>query len=88
MFRWLRKGRALQRVWTIRQHIEEFLVEIGRDAAERFLVILRSENSQRDMAFLIDILGHLSVLNMRLRGEGKNVTELWPAVASSSERLQ
>ncbi|XP_067930919.1 zinc finger BED domain-containing protein 5-like [Watersipora subatra] len=32
--RWLSKDRALQRVWTVRQHIEKFLSEIGGDATE------------------------------------------------------
>ncbi|XP_067943067.1 protein FAM200C-like [Watersipora subatra] len=77
--RWLSKGRALQRVWTVRQHIEQFLSEIGGDAAERLLEILRSEHSLRDMAFLTDILAHLNDLNLKLQGEGRNVVELWQA---------
>ncbi|XP_067933390.1 protein FAM200A-like [Watersipora subatra] len=73
---WLSKGRALQRVWSARQHIEQFLSEIGGDAAERFLEILRSEHLLRDMAFLTDILAHLNDLNLKLQGKGRNVVEL------------
>ncbi|XP_067939846.1 protein FAM200B-like [Watersipora subatra] len=85
--RWLSKGRALQRVWTVRQHIEQFLSEIGGDAAERFVEILRSEHSLRDMAFLTDILAHLDDLNLKLQGEGRNVVEFWQAVTSFKDKL-
>ncbi|XP_067943110.1 general transcription factor II-I repeat domain-containing protein 2-like [Watersipora subatra] len=85
--RWLSKGKALQRVWTVRQHIEQFLSEIGGDAAERFLEILRSEHSLRDMDFLTDILAHLNDLNLELQGEGRNVVELWLAVTSFKDKL-
>ena len=86
--RWLSKGKALQRVWSVRQHIEQFLSQIGGDAAERFLVILRSKHSLRDMAFLTDILAHLNNLNLKLQGEGRNVVELWQAVTSFKDKLQ
>ena len=66
----------MTRVWSVRHEIEEFLGEIGGDAAEGFLEILQSENSMRDMAFLTDILGHLNGLNLKLQGEEKNGTEL------------
>ncbi|XP_067935807.1 general transcription factor II-I repeat domain-containing protein 2-like [Watersipora subatra] len=85
--RWLSKGRALQGVCTVRQHIELFLSEIGGYAAERFLEILRSENSLRDMAFLTDILAHLYDLNLKLQGESCNVVELWQAVTSFKDKL-
>ncbi|XP_067932979.1 general transcription factor II-I repeat domain-containing protein 2B-like [Watersipora subatra] len=85
--RWLSKGIALQRVWTVRQHIEQAFSEIGGDAAERFLEILRSEHSLRDMAFLTDILAYLNDLNLKLQGEGRNVVELWQAVTSFKDKL-
>lgn len=78
----------MTRVWSVRHEIEEFLGEIGGDAAEGFLEILQSENSMRDMAFLTDILGHLNGLNLKLQGEEKNVTELWQTVTSFSNKLQ
>ncbi|XP_067930872.1 zinc finger BED domain-containing protein 5-like [Watersipora subatra] len=84
---WLSKDRALQRVWTVRQHIEQFLSEIGGDATERLLEILRSEHSLRDMAFLTDILAHLNDLYLKLQGEGRNVVELWQAVTSFNDKL-
>lgn len=52
-FRWLSKGRALQ-------EIEQFLGEIGGNAAESCVEILRSEDSMRDMAFITDILIRLN----------------------------
>ncbi|XP_067949668.1 general transcription factor II-I repeat domain-containing protein 2-like [Watersipora subatra] len=85
--RWLSKGRALQRVWTVRQNIEQFLSEIGEDAAKRFLEIFRSEHSLRDMAFLTDILARLNDLNLKLQIEGRNVVELWQAVTYFKDKL-
>jgi hypothetical protein len=85
--RWLSKGKALQRVWSIRHEIEQFLGEIGGDTAEGFVEILRSEDSKRDMAFLTDMLGHLNDLNLKLQGEGKNVTELWHTIKSFDNKL-
>ena len=66
----------------MRQEIEQFLDEIGGDVAERYLEMLRSKASMRDMAFLTDILTHMNDLNLKLQGEGKNVAELWQTVTS------
>ncbi|XP_067947200.1 zinc finger BED domain-containing protein 5-like [Watersipora subatra] len=85
--RWLSKGRALQRVWTVRQHIEQFLSDIGGDAVERFLEILRSDHSLRDMTFLTYILAHPNDVNLKLQNEGHNVVELWQAVTSIKDKL-
>ena len=85
--KWLGKSRALQRVWSVKQHIEQFLSEIRGDAAEGFLEILRSDHSSRDMAFLTDNLPHLNDLNLKSQGKGRNVVELWQAVISFKDKL-
>ncbi|XP_067928555.1 zinc finger BED domain-containing protein 5-like [Watersipora subatra] len=72
-----------------------FLSEIGGDAAEGFLEILRSEHSLRDMvknllpylAFLTDILAHLNDLNLKLQDESRNVVEAWQAVTYFKDKL-
>ncbi|XP_067947207.1 zinc finger BED domain-containing protein 5-like [Watersipora subatra] len=72
---------------NVRQHIEQFLSDIGGDAVERFLEILKSEHSLRDMAFLTYILAHPNDVNLKLQNEGHNVVELWQAVTSIKDKL-
>ena len=78
--RWLSKGRALRRLWDLRYEICHFLGELTLPAAERYLDILGSNDQMADLAFLVDMMEHMNILNIKLQGRGKPVTELWPCM--------
>ena len=40
-----------------------------------------------DLAFLVDMMEHMNVVNLKLQGRGKPVTELWPCVKAFIMKL-
>ena len=44
-------------------------------------------NATADLAFLVDMMEHMNVLNLKLQGRGKPVTELWPCVKAFIMKL-
>jgi hypothetical protein len=79
--RWLAKGKALERFWSLKDEVIEFLEKNNElpDECE----LLRDKNWLINLAFLTDILGHLNILNKRLQGEGN----LFPALVGSINSL-
>lgn len=41
----------------------------------------------KDLAFLVDLFGHMNSLNLQLQGKGKSVTSLWTAVKAFKLKL-
>ncbi|MEL7079424.1 MAG: hypothetical protein AAGM46_26340 [Cyanobacteria bacterium J06582_2] len=58
----------MQRVWLLREELDLFLEELNTDDARSYLDLLRDEKKVADMAFLVDILSHLNILNLKLQG--------------------
>ena len=40
-----------------------------------------------DLAFLVDMMEHMNILNLKLQGRGKPVTERWPCVKAFIMKL-
>lgn len=62
--RWLSRGSALSRFYSLRQEIGEFLAEKGQPMGE-----LSDPMWLADLGFLVDITKHLNVLNTSLQGQ-------------------
>lgn len=70
--RWLSKGKSLERIWCLRTSLIEFLKSQNRPNVQMFLDMLTDEQTSFDMAFLVDILGKLNDLNLKLQGKHFN----------------
>ena len=69
--RWLSRGQVLNRVLQLRQEIEIFLREKGKNLADYFgdpVFVAR-------LAYISDIFGHLNALNISLQGSGLTIVE-------------
>lgn len=55
-------------MWLLREELDLFLEELNTDDARSYLDLLRDEKKVADMAFLVDILSHLNILNLKLQG--------------------
>lgn len=65
--RWLSKGEMLKHFYDLRQEVLEFLEEKEALPTER--VLLKNSSWLCDLAFLIDTLHYLNVLNLKLQGK-------------------
>ena len=48
--------------------------EVDSNDARTHVTLLSSEDTLTDLAFLVDIMGHLNQLNLKLQGEKKNIS--------------
>jgi len=83
--RWLSKGQVLARFWSLRNSVLQFLTEIDELATERDC--LADRGWLNDLAFLVDITGHLNKLNVNLQGSNTLFTNLCNDVASFKKKL-
>ena len=82
--RLLSRAQVLNRVLQLRQEIEIFLREKGKDLADYFgdpIFVAR-------LAYISDILGHLNVLNISLQGSGFAIVEAAERINSLGEKLR
>ena len=86
--RWLSKGKALQRFWTLMDHVKEFLREIGSNTARKYITQLSCDTFLSRIAFLTDLFEHLNVLNLKLQGEKQTAVDLWKEIESFKRKLQ
>lgn len=70
--RWLSVGEVCKRVYELRSEIVQFLNEIGKTDFE----MLEDEYWLNHLAFTVDLLNYLNILNKKLQGKGKFVHEL------------
>lgn len=61
--RWLSRGAVLKRFFELRTEISQFMEQKGKPVAE-----LDESDWLADLAFLVDITGHLNVLNVNMQG--------------------
>ncbi|XP_067933174.1 general transcription factor II-I repeat domain-containing protein 2A-like [Watersipora subatra] len=86
--RWLSKGNALSRLWSIRQELSSFLNTCKNLNARQFQEMMSSSKDMSDLAFLVDICGHLNDLNLKLQGKNKTIINTLPAVQAFSHKLE
>ncbi|XP_067949669.1 general transcription factor II-I repeat domain-containing protein 2-like [Watersipora subatra] len=86
--KWLSKGNALSRLWSTRQELTSFL-NTGRSLnAKQFQEMMSSSKDMSDLAFLVDICGHLNDLNFKHQGKNKTIINTLPAVQAFSHTLK
>ena len=86
--RWLSKGNALSRIWSLRKELLSFLTSCTNNAAQTYIAMLSSTADMANLAFLVDICGHLNELNLQLQGKDKTVIELLSSVESFQLKLE
>ncbi|KAL6461064.1 hypothetical protein MHYP_G00310300 [Metynnis hypsauchen] len=85
--RWLSKGNALGRFWSIQKEIAAFLKQLKSQRATQFSLFLQEEHKMDVVAFLVDITSHLNELNLKLQGKNSSVADLMTAVRSFQRKL-
>ncbi|XP_067933364.1 protein FAM200B-like [Watersipora subatra] len=78
--RWLSKRNVLPRLWSIRQELTLFLNTCTSLIARQFPEMMSPSKDMSDLAFLVDICGHLNGLNLKLQGKNKTIIDTLPAV--------
>jgi hypothetical protein len=75
--RWLSRGAVLKRFFDLRKEINTFLIEKGKSVPE-----LTDPQWLIDLGFLTDLTHELNMLNMKLQGKNKLVSDMHTDVKS------
>ncbi|XP_077340548.1 general transcription factor II-I repeat domain-containing protein 2-like [Lithobates pipiens] len=81
--RWLSRGSALQRFYSLKKEIGEFLETKGQPMRELFDPMWLA-----DLGFLVDITKHLNVLNTSFQGKDAAVNQLYSHLKAFATKLQ
>ncbi|XP_074498631.1 general transcription factor II-I repeat domain-containing protein 2-like [Sebastes fasciatus] len=81
--RWLSRGSVLQRFYSLRSEIDQFLKEKDRPLHE-----LSDPLWLADLAFLVDLTGHLNTLNKSLQGKDQLVPQLYAHMKAFCVKLR
>ena len=77
--RWISRGSALQRFYSLRKEIRQFLEKKGQLSVPVWLV---------DFGFLVDVTRHLNALNTSLQGENAVVSQMYSHIKAFGTKLQ
>ena len=80
--RWLSRGNMLQRFYELREEIIFFLEMKGKSYPQ-----LQDPTWIAELAFLVDITGHLNQLNLKLQGKNQLVNGLYKHIVSFETKL-
>jgi hypothetical protein len=80
---WLSKDQMLKRVYDLRQDIAEFMDIKGNTINQ-----VKDDEWVCDLAFLVDVIGYLNELNLKLQKEGQLVHELHGHVRAFCNKLR
>nr|WPK86729.1 NLRC3-like protein 86 [Sebastes schlegelii] len=81
--RWLSRCSVLQRFYSLRSEIDQFLKEKDRPLHE-----LSDPLWLADLAFLVDLTGHLNTLNKSLQGQDQLVPQLYTHIKAFCVKLR
>ncbi|XP_061403616.1 general transcription factor II-I repeat domain-containing protein 2B-like [Lethenteron reissneri] len=81
--RWLSRGSALQRFFSLKEEIGHFLDEKGQPMEELFDPVWLA-----NLAFLVDMTKHLNALNVNLQGKVAVVSQLYAHIKAFGTKLQ
>ncbi|XP_020835211.1 EPM2A-interacting protein 1 [Phascolarctos cinereus] len=85
---WLRKGKALKRVFSLRRELEAFLAETGVPPNAALRDPLQDPDWLCDMSFLVDMQAHLAELADELRMPGTFAFSVMDHVCAFGDKLQ
>ena len=80
--RWLSKGAMLERFYHLRKEIQSFMTDKGSEVLELSDVMWNC-----DLAFLVDISGHLNKLNTQLQGKDQLINVLFDRICAFDLKL-
>ncbi|KAI6658709.1 General transcription factor II-I repeat domain-containing protein 2-like [Oopsacas minuta] len=80
--RWLSRGDMLERFYNIRKEIQIFMTDNGKEFPE-----LNDVTWNCDLAFLVDISGHLNKLNTQLQGKNQLINVLFDHICAFDLKL-
>ena len=86
--RWLSKGKVIEHLWSIKEEVITFLVNLDSVESKQYLKFLTNESNMLSVAFLKDILGYLNVLNTELQGQKKLICDLISSVSALRQKLE
>ncbi|CAI6357589.1 unnamed protein product [Macrosiphum euphorbiae] len=86
--RWLSKGKVIEHLWSIKEEVITFLVNLDSVESKQYLKFLTNESNMLSVAFLKDILGYLNVLNTELQGQKKLICDLISSVSAFRRKLE
>lgn len=81
--RWLSRGIVLKRFYELRSEIQSFMHNKGRNVQE-----LKDYDWLQDLAFMVDMTEHLNLLNTRLQGRNKLVTDMHESIRAFEVKLK
>lgn len=81
--RWLSRGVVLKRFYELLREIQMFMELKDKEVLE-----LKDDKWIQDLAFMVDITGHLDFLNTKMQGRNKLVTELYDSIRTFEMKLQ
>ncbi|BFY98365.1 hypothetical protein BsWGS_01405 [Bradybaena similaris] len=85
--RWLSKGKALDRFWSLREEIVIFLGNCTQRNAEKYRKVLNDNAFLADVCFLNDLFAHLNTLNFKLQGRDKTIIDLVEQLNAFRDKL-
>ncbi|KAL0202287.1 hypothetical protein M9458_000305 [Cirrhinus mrigala] len=80
--RWLSRGAVLKRFFELRSEISQFMKDKGKPVTE-----LDDPEWVRDLDFMVDVTEHLNVLNAKMQGRNKIVTEYYDCICAFEMKL-
>ena len=81
--RWLSKSSTLFRFWSLRDEINTFMINKGKDVC-----FLDDDTWLNDLAFLVDMTKFLAELNVRLQGKDQLVPKLYAHIVTFIQKLK
>ena len=82
--RWLSRGKMLRRLWDLLDEVKVFYELKGLSLPEE----VNNSKWLCDFAFLVDICGHLNILNLKLQGRNQFAHHLFSHVKSFITKLE
>lgn len=81
--RWLSRGSVLKRFVALRNEIQTFLADNGRDTE-----VMLDDIWRADLCFLTDITSHLNQLNTQMQGNTMLVSQLFELINAFESKMQ
>ena len=81
--RWLSSSATLKRFWDLLDIISDFMQQKGKPCDE-----FTDDGWLNNLAFLVDITGHLRELNLQLQGKDQVIATMYERISAFQEKLR